>query len=259
MNMESSFRKPVALSFSGNVAENWRIFEEEFEIFVQAAHANKSGKEKAYLLLNIAGSEAIEKARSFTYSPAVADADGNETAAAESKEDVDTLKRKFKELCSPQRNTTIERYKFNSRAQRNESIQSYVAALKTLAQTCEFGELKEEMVRDRLVCGLRSDTLRKRLLKERKLTLNRATEICVIHEQTESHMTMLNAPPPGQSDASNEVNAIRYSHNNKRKPTHKPFRPSSSRHSFHNKSKGTCSNCDESHPPRQCAAYKKEM
>ena len=35
--MAEGFRKPDPLRFDGNVAENWRIFEQEYNIFVAAA------------------------------------------------------------------------------------------------------------------------------------------------------------------------------------------------------------------------------
>ena len=69
--MADSFRRPEPLSFEGNVAENWRRFELELDIFLAAAHHDKDGKTKAYIMLNIAGREAIEKEKSFVYAPAV--------------------------------------------------------------------------------------------------------------------------------------------------------------------------------------------
>ena len=45
-------------------------------------------------------------------------------------------------------------------------------ALRTVAETCEFGPLKEDLTRDRLVCGIRDNGLRKKLLQEPKLTLD---------------------------------------------------------------------------------------
>jgi hypothetical protein len=48
-------RRPDPLSFEGNVAENWRHFEAEFDIFVQAAYGDKDDRTKAYILLNLAG------------------------------------------------------------------------------------------------------------------------------------------------------------------------------------------------------------
>ena len=41
-----------------------------------------------------------------------------------------------------------------------------------LADTCEFGSLKDGLIRDHLVCGIEDDSLRKKLLQEPKLTLD---------------------------------------------------------------------------------------
>ena len=60
-------------------------------------------------------------------------------------------------------NVIYERYKFNNRSQElDESIDAYTTALRTLAETCEFGSLKEDLIRDRLVCGIRDNSLRKK-------------------------------------------------------------------------------------------------
>ena len=81
--MASALRKPEVLSFEGYFAENWRVFELEYDIFVEAAHPAAEAKTRAYILLNLAGKDAIERARSFTY------------AQGESKEDPACLKAKF--------------------------------------------------------------------------------------------------------------------------------------------------------------------
>ena len=46
-------RKPEPLSFEGNVAENWRHFEEDFDIFIEAAYGDKDERTKTYILLNL--------------------------------------------------------------------------------------------------------------------------------------------------------------------------------------------------------------
>ena len=61
---------------------------------------------------------------------------------------------------------TNERYRFNNRLQESdESIDAFTTALRTLTETCEFGSLKEDLIRDRLVCGIRDNSLRKKLLQ----------------------------------------------------------------------------------------------
>ena len=60
MDYGVGIRRPDPIVFHGNVAENWRRFN---EIYIEAA---QTGKEKAYILLNVVGQEATEKSRSFT-------------------------------------------------------------------------------------------------------------------------------------------------------------------------------------------------
>ena len=82
----------------------------------------------------------------------------------------------------------IERHKFNTRFQEaSEPVQNFITALKILADTCEFGTLKDSLIRDRIVCGMSSDALRKQLLKERDLTLHKAVQLCQIHESAERY------------------------------------------------------------------------
>ena len=71
-----------------------------------------------------------------------------------------------------------KRFKFNKRDQREgETIARYVAALRKLADTCEFKDFLEQALRDRLVCGLYAENIQLKLLTEAGLTLSRAYEI----------------------------------------------------------------------------------
>ncbi|KAJ8035164.1 hypothetical protein HOLleu_22299 [Holothuria leucospilota] len=71
----------------------------------------------------------------------------------------------------------MERYAFNSRNQKEgEPLSMYIACLRDLANTCKFGDLKDLLLTDRTVCGLRNNSLRKTLLRETKLTLEKAVE-----------------------------------------------------------------------------------
>ena len=57
-----------------------------------------------------------------------------------------------------------------------ETIERYVTVLKKLASTCEYGELKEELVRDRLVCGVKNKKLSEKMLGDLELTLQSALD-----------------------------------------------------------------------------------
>ncbi|CAL9695031.1 unnamed protein product [Knipowitschia caucasica] len=249
--MADCFRRPDPLVFDGNIAENWRVFEQEYDIFVAAAHSDKSARTRAYILLNLAGPEAIERERSFVYAAEVREPgdDGRVLAPAESKEDPECLKRKFREMCNPQTNITMERHKFNTRNQKaGETVESYVSDLRIKAKSCNFGELREELVRDRLVCGINNDHLRKVLLRDSDLTLAKAISVCQIHEMTEEHNKSLMSP---QSSATN-VDAVQNNYT-KRRNTERFDRSNAKPTQLIN----NCNNCGGSHSAARikCPAY----
>lgn len=97
-------------------------------------------------MLNLAGSEAIEREHAFVYASAVHTGEGEQrrlVTRAESREDPECLKRKFHQLCNPQINITMERHMFNSRNQGpDETIESYVSNLKTMQEAANLASLK---------------------------------------------------------------------------------------------------------------------
>ena len=53
----------------------------------------------------------------------------------------------------------------------------YLSELRALAQWCKFGDTLDDILRDRLVCGVNEETIQRRLLAEAGLTLKKALEI----------------------------------------------------------------------------------
>ena len=49
--------------------------------------------------------------------------------------------------------------------------------LKRLSEHCDFGVTLEDMIRDRLLCGVRSPKIQQRLLAETELSFDRALKI----------------------------------------------------------------------------------
>ena len=56
----------------------------------------------------------------------------------------------------------------------SESAEQYITALYHLAETCNYGELKSEMIQDRLVVGIRDENLLQQLQTYAELTLDKA-------------------------------------------------------------------------------------
>jgi len=55
-----------------------------------------------------------------------------------------------------------------------------------MARSCKFEGMLESMIRDRIVFGIRDDSMRHKLLQIHDLTLKRAIDICKASEATES-------------------------------------------------------------------------
>ena len=92
---------------------------------------------------------------------------------------INVLFAKFKAYCKPKQNVTIERYRFNTRAQASdEMIDQYVTELKLISKNCKFENFEDELIRDRIVCGTKSDDVRQHLLRVDNLSLDQAILTC---------------------------------------------------------------------------------
>ncbi|KAJ8029499.1 hypothetical protein HOLleu_28908 [Holothuria leucospilota] len=81
---------------------------------------------------------------------------------------------------NPTPSETVQRCKFNSRFRKQgESVSSYVAELRALAQYCNYGTTLNDMLRDRLVCGINNDRIQRNLLSKSSLTFETALEIAI--------------------------------------------------------------------------------
>ena len=95
----------------------------------------------------------------------------------------------FEEYCQPRKNLVVERHRFLTRNQGpSETIDQYVTELKTLATTCEWGELKDDLICSRIVSGILSKRIRERLLREPELTLKKAIDMCRAEELSKEQL-----------------------------------------------------------------------
>ena len=102
------------------------------------------------------------------------------------------LLEKAKQHFAPAPLCIVECYKFNARVQQpGESIASFVAQLRVLSTHCEYGEMLEDMLRDRIVCGLSDSRIQHRLLTEPKLTFAKAVKLSQSMESAEKNSKMI--------------------------------------------------------------------
>ena len=120
-----------------------------------------SDRKKTSLFLNAIGTDGIEFFNTFTFT---------EEEKVEDVPKFTAVLKKFDDHFQSSVNVTFERHLFfvNDQAQ-GETTDRYVTALRTLAATCEFAELKESLIRDHFVCGLSNAVVKERFCTHQRL------------------------------------------------------------------------------------------
>ena len=104
----------------------------------------------------------------------------------------DIVKAKFQAHFVKNTNVIYERAKFNGQYQQEgETVNQFVTALHTLAKHCAYGALKEEMIRDRLVVGVRDASLSLKLQMDPNLTLKTAVTAASQNEMVRKQQSIV--------------------------------------------------------------------
>ena len=97
------------------------------------------------------------------------------------------------------------RYNFNTRNQRpGEGFESYYTELRNTVKDCEFGSLEDNLLRDRLVCGIIDEIVREKLLQVEDLTPEKCVNMCRLVESNAKQLRTL-----GSSQPELDVHALR--------------------------------------------------
>ena len=168
--MAKNLHPPEKLLLCGNLKDNFRKFKQQFDIYITAAGIkDKTEDIKWATLLHVIGPEAVEIFSTFKW---------NEGDNPGDDKKVEKVLGKYEKYCSPKSNSTYERHHFSIRNQNEgESIDSYVTDLRILSKSCEFGDLTDSLIKDRLVFEVKQDTVRSRVNRETDLTLQKGTDI----------------------------------------------------------------------------------
>ena len=173
---------PEALNvISGNRSKNFDVFKQKWMNYAIATGLDtKTEKQKLATLLTIIGSEAIEVYNTFEW-------------INEAEMICENVLDRFEKFCKPKRNITYERYVLLTRKQGyNEQVADYVKDLRTLAESCEYGTLKESIIKDAFVLGVNDNRLRENFLKDCNLNLENAIEIARATEKAKEQSLKIN-------------------------------------------------------------------
>ncbi|UYV81592.1 K02A2.6-like [Cordylochernes scorpioides] len=163
-------------------AENWRLFKSKWDNYQVATELNKKDNLLIYLPYSVCLSQHSYHSLEKIVSTYFLNLDLKEDEKNSLPKIIEALNNHF----TPQKNAIHEWYIFNtSNQEENEGIDSYTNRLRGLASSCEYDILTEELIRDRIVLGIKDNRVRKKLLMEPKLNLSSAIDICRTAEVTE--------------------------------------------------------------------------
>lgn len=272
--MPDFIARPLPLKLDGNIAENWKRFKRSFEIFLTAIECNnKPDATKIALFRNVLGEDGNDAYDSFTLT-------------ADERKVYVTVISAFDAFCKPKTNEVYERFVFYQRNQKEgEPFDTFLLDIRHLVKTCEFGELEESMLRDRIVMGVNHKKLQRTLLETAKLTYTQAVEKCRAHEKAHEQTNNMNKTTAevsevkettskhnqGYNNRSNQQNTYKDGRNEQnggqaRNYNRNNYNNNSSQNSYRSNNydrnkkfsnSDNCKYCNYRHAPNNCPAYGK--
>ena len=170
--------------------EDWTRWIRRFERFRKATGLDqKSGESQVNTLVYSMGEAADYIMISFGLT-------------ADDAKQYEQVKNRFESHFIVKRNIIFERAKFNLRSQQEgESVETFITDLHCLAEHCEFGVLKDELIRDRIVVGLKDKKLSEKLQLDSKLTLEKAVTQARQSETVKKQQDILQGTQPDPPSA----------------------------------------------------------
>lgn len=153
------------LCMSGDLADNWKKWKQRWNLYAIASGANEKDEAvQCAIFLHLIGEEPLDIYNTFTFN-------------ADEVDKIRPLIQKFDNYFAPKKNITFQRYLFNTCIQNGRPFDNFLVDIKNKAKTCDFGNLEDSLVRDRIVCGIDSKEMRERLLRDSDLTLTKAANM----------------------------------------------------------------------------------
>ena len=201
---------------SESLALDWKTFKAQFEVVkIARKYADMGAVEQIANLLLLMGSDSVPIFNQFTFH------DTNEGQTKTLENVIAMFDRHFE----PVKNVIFERVKFNSMKQATLSIHQFITQLQSQADNCDYGVMRNEMIRDRIVVGVNDDKLREYLIDVEDLDLNKCitkAKQYVSHHAQASKLTS-NDLGTENLDAIRQPQASSYTPHNEARPNRPDF------------------------------------
>ncbi|UYV66794.1 hypothetical protein LAZ67_4002872 [Cordylochernes scorpioides] len=189
----AQIQPPETFDFSN--PNEWPKWRKRFERYlVVSGMKKKEEADKIDLFMYLMGDRADDIFRTFKFEK------------EEEATKIDSVLKAFDSHFCVRKNIIYERAKFNSRIQEDrEPVDEFITSLYKLADSCEFEGLHEQLIRDRIVVGVRDKALSERMQLDSELTLEKAVKMVRQQEAVRQQQVDLQRPSTSQ-----KVNQVKF-------------------------------------------------
>lgn len=187
--------KPLNIR-DGDLKENFIFFQRSWERYLVASNLQKEEEEKKIaILLTAVGDDVFRRYNSLPLT--------DDDKSTEKK-----LLTALGKCFTPEVNKRYERAMFTYASQDpDESYDRYFVRLRGLIQNCQYGDLMEDLLLDKIICSIKDHSLRARLWENRKIDLETAIDICRSKEASEKQLKEINVQSnPSSNGALSDIN-----------------------------------------------------
>uniref|UniRef100_A0A670HXL9 CCHC-type domain-containing protein n=1 Tax=Podarcis muralis TaxID=64176 RepID=A0A670HXL9_PODMU len=220
---------------------DWEAYASRFTFLLEAKGVtDEEDAKKRAIFFSVCGEETFEIGRALL-AP-------EDVATVPYKTIMEQLKGHF----SPQPSVVARRNAFYAKQQApGETITGFVTSLRQAARFCNFSEL-ENMLRDRLVGGLKDEKLQRRLYAKKNLTFQVALEEALAMEAAERSTQEARPSQPSQPRVHHED--LTDDSGSDREEVHRVQQRTQAAHipQLPQREGGNCASCGESHERRTC-------
>ncbi|UYV69107.1 K02A2.6-like [Cordylochernes scorpioides] len=212
-------------TFDFSTPNEWPKWRKRFERYlVVSGMKKKEEADKIDLFMYLMGDRADDIFRTFKFEK------------EEEATKIDSVLKAFDSHFCVRKNIIYERAKFNSRIQEDrEPVDEFITSLYKLADSCEFEGLHEQLIRDRIVVGVRDKALSERMQLDSELTLEKAVKMVRQQEAVRQQQVDLQRPSTSQ-----EVNQVKF---NSKKQSPKQQQQPSRKKEKSAKTRSRCPKC----------------
>ena len=196
-NKKDKFVKPLDFS-AGNLASAWKVFKDQFAVYkiVKKLDELSADEQIAHMLMAM-GSESIPVYNQFVF----VDSDANK------KKTLVNCIKMFDTYFEPVKNVIFERSVFNKMVQESgQSLHQFIVKLQVQSENCEYGTMKDDLVRDRIVVGVRDIELRKYLIDVPDLTLRTCIQKAKQYVSNQQQVAEMGPSTPSAKDEDSATN-----------------------------------------------------